>query len=186
MTPEDFDRRISLLEAAVARLMREGNNAAPRPASGASASANPVLPKYAQQWLDSWDERGYPRARVAAVHECHAQGGGGKGDWSGDPLVKKDPKKWGEKDGEPSMIGKHYSQCPAAYLKQVASLEEWKAMKTMQDPDTTQQKWVQYNLRAASLARGWAAIVSDPSHTPYASDAAEPEGLGPSDDGFPF
>jgi hypothetical protein len=169
---EDLERRVALLEAAVARIMREGNAAAaPRPA--AQPGTNPELPRWAEQWLDRWDSRGIPRARVASPHECRQKGGQGKGDWAGDPSVRKDPPRW--KDG--SQVGRPYSICPVDFLKMLADFEEWKAMKTIQDPDPEKRKYVTYNLRAASLAKGWAAILSDPAHRP----GADLEDFGTSD-----
>lgn len=170
----NLDTRLQLLESAVARLHREmhelqvalksarsggGSGSAPQPSNGTQM---PSLPKYASQWLLAFDDRGIPRARPAMQHECRQPGGSGKGDWCGDPEVRKDPPRW---KGE-SFAGRRMSACPPDYLRQYADFEEWKGMKTLGEPDPEKRKYVTYNLRNAALAKGWAEINSSPQHAP--------------------
>jgi hypothetical protein len=157
-----IEERLSLLELAVARLQKD--LAARSGDTAPQAAPKYRLPKFAQEWFDSWDERGMPRAIVAAEHQCRSRGGAGPGDWGGDPEVRKDPKQW--KEG--SMVGRKYSMCPPKFLTMLASLEEFKALKTLEAGEQDKQKYVTYGLRNAALAKGWAKILSDPMHRPGA------------------
>lgn len=163
------DRRCSLLEAAVARIMRDQNAVAAKTTTP-SGVPHPAIPKWAEEWLDRWDSRGIPRARVAQQHECRKPGGDGKGDWSGDPTVRRDPPRW----KDTSHAGEAYSKCPADYLLQLADFNEWKASKAATDPDADKRKFVTYNLRDAALCRGWAKLVADPVHRPGADVLSGP------------
>jgi len=167
----NLDTRLQLLEGAVARLHREMHELqvaiksvrAAGPAQPmANGTAHPELPRYAAQWLLAFDDRGIPRARPAMQHECRQPGGSGKGDWCGDPEIRKDPPRW---KGE-SFAGRRMSACPPDYLRQYADFEEWKGMKTLGESDPEKRKYVTYNLRAAALAKGWAEINGNPQHAP--------------------
>lgn len=113
-------------------------------------------------------------ARLAAVEARMAGGGGasthGDGgvasdddldsEW-GDPVVKKDPKKWLDKGGD-SYAGSHMSQCPSDYLRMLASLFDWMASKDEEKGKTYKNKrgedvpTAPFNRTAAKRARGWA------------------------------
>lgn len=68
----------------------------------------------------------------------------------GDPIVKaKDPRDW---MGDP-MQGRHFSECPAAYLDLVAERLDYFNVKE------TDEKKKGYNALDAALARGWAARI---------------------------
>lgn len=74
------------------------------------------------------------------------------------------------------MVGRKYSQCPPKFLLMLAGIEEFKALKTLEGGESDKQKYVTYGLRNAALAKGWAAILSDPMHRPGAElddDAVE-------------
>ncbi len=112
-------------------------------------------------------------ARLAAV-EARIAGGGAPSasgasvatdddldsEW-GDPLVKKDPKKWIENGGE-SYAGCRMSQCPSDYLRMLASLFDWMAAKDEEKKKTYTNKQgkevptAPFNRTAAARARGWA------------------------------
>lgn len=165
----NLDTRLQLLESAVARLHREMHEvqtaikglraSGPQQATSQPNGSNaPNLPRYASQWLLAFDDRGIPRARPAMQHECRQPGGQGKGDWCGDPEIRKDPPRW---KGE-SYAGMKMSVCPPDYLRQYADFEEWKGMKTLEDADPDKRKYVTYNLRSAALAKGWAEMNSSP------------------------
>ena len=182
----NLDTRLQLLESAVARLHREMHElqtaikgmrpgAAMPGQSTLSGGTAPALPKYAAQWLLAFDDRGIPRARPAMQHECRQPGGGGKGDWCGDPEIRKDPPRW---KGE-SFASRRMSMATPEYLRAYADFEEWKGMKTLEDADPEKRKFVTYNLRNAALAKGWAEILSNPSHRPGAE--LDDGGFGPSD-----
>jgi hypothetical protein len=80
----------------------------------------------------------------------------------GDPLVRqKDPRDW---TGD-SQKGKHFSECPPAYLDMLAERFDYFASR---EEDATKQK---YNLLDAQRARGWAArlragyVAPEPAQT---------------------
>lgn len=107
----------------------------------------------------------------------------------GDPVVKKDPKRWLDKGGA-SYAGCQYSQCPSDYLKQLASLFDWMADqdeskgKTYTNKRTGKEEpTAPFNRKAAARARGWARRNE--------GKTAKPAGTfdpGPSDadDSIPF
>jgi len=67
----------------------------------------------------------------------------------GNPTVRTDPKRW---TGE-SMVGRTFSDCPADYLDELASLFDWQAGK---DEEKGDQR-ARFKRLDASRARGWAA-----------------------------
>lgn len=80
----------------------------------------------------------------------------------GDPVIKKDPKRWLEQGGE-SFAGSTMSQCPSAYLEEFASLQTWMADKDDEQGKTYTNKKTgkvgpasAFARNQASLARGWA------------------------------
>jgi len=165
----DNDERINVLEAVCKKLqdrLDKLERAARSSTSGGGNAPNiGELPKWAMQWLSHFDGRGIPRARSANATECRKIGGGGKGDWAGDPIVRRDPPRW---------KGKSYSGLPMSltepeFLIMYADFEEWKGSKTLEDADQEKRKYITYNLRNAALAKGWAEILRDPAHTPGAS-----------------
>lgn len=157
---ESLEQRVQLLEAAVARLTRDFAEAQRKGASrgsNAAVQAPPDVDKWTEEWISAWDSKGNPVARVATPLECRKEGGGGKGDWTGDPTVKFDPKFWKKE----SWVGRYFSQCPPEYLDMHASNDEYRAGMALRDPE--KKKWAKYNLRNAALAKGWATMLrNDP------------------------
>jgi hypothetical protein len=90
------------------------------------------------------------------------------GQW-GDPEVRKDPKRW---DGE-SMVGKRFSECPAEFLRTLASFFIWQAEKDEKTGDETKIKYAGYKRRDASRALGWAKRI-DAGYKPPANPLEEP------------
>lgn len=97
----------------------------------------------------------------------------------GDPIVKKDPKKWLEQGGE-SYAGCRMSECPSDYLRMLASLFDWMAGKDEEKGKTYKNKrgedvpTAPFNRTAAARARGWAKRNEGKSAAPVAqSDAAD-------------
>ncbi len=108
----------------------------------------------------------------------------------GDPEVKVSVRKW----TGPSMKGKRFSQCPAAFLDVLAEFFDWAAEKAEDTNETWNNKPVAPYRRAdAAKARGWA--IRNRQQPPAASDdftpaTDAPSGSGwaepPSDDDIPF
>jgi hypothetical protein len=93
------------------------------------------------------------------------------GQW-GDPEVRKDPKRW---DGE-SMVGKRFSQCPAEFLRTLASFFIWQAEKDEKSGDEQKIKYAGYKRRDAARALGWAKRIDagyKPPANPLEPAAAE-------------
>jgi hypothetical protein len=82
----------------------------------------------------------------------------------GDPVVKfKPPRDWA---GD-SMNGRHFSECPAAYLDLLADRFDFFNTK----PDVAADK-KQYNTLDAARARGWAARIRSGYTPPVAETGA--------------
>ena len=183
-----LDVRVATLEAALKK-MQDRLDQVQRQAKAAAAAtggnaAAVDLPKWAAQWLSHFDGRGIPRARAASLTECRKIGGAGKGDWAGDPIVRRDPPKW---DGK-SYSGMPMSLTSPDYLDRIADFNEWKASMALKDTDEEKRKYVTYNLRDAALAKGWAAILRDPAHTPEAAlaDGAVDRDFDDANEDIPF
>lgn len=79
----------------------------------------------------------------------------------GNPIVKKDPKKWVDDGGE-SYAGCRMSECPPKYLYMLASLFDWMAGKDEESNKTYTSKQgkevptAPLNRKSAARARGWA------------------------------
>lgn len=78
----------------------------------------------------------------------------------GNPVMKKDPKKWVEQGGE-SFVGCHMSECPAEYLAMVAGLYDWMASKDEEQNRTYTKNGKElptapFIRKNAARARGWA------------------------------
>lgn len=105
----------------------------------------------------------------------------------GNPTVRRAPKRWLEAHPEaPSYEGKSYSQCPPAFLTELASFLEWTAAKDQEKGEAASKHangtfYWKYSLKDAKLARGWAkrnaskpsAVVDDPFAD--RGDAFEPD-----------
>ena len=118
-------------------------------------------------------------AKVAAMGKAPSSSGAGEvaNDYEmsgehGDPEVKKDPPRW---TGD-SCVGLRYSQCPVAFLENLAGFLDWEAGKNAEDP--TRSKYVEWDRKDARRARGWAARIK-------AGFAPPPEG-GADDESLPF
>lgn len=107
----------------------------------------------------------------------------------GDPVVRKDPKKW---TGD-SYAGCHFSECIPEYLDELADLYDW--MGDMDEKDNKMHKGkptAPYKRRDAARARGWAKRLREGWQRPAAdsqSDGAAPAGNGAgsgADDPLPF
>jgi hypothetical protein len=91
-------------------------------------------------------------------------------DW-GDPVVKKDPKRWLDQNGD-SYAGCKMSECPSDYLKMLASLFDWMAdkdeeqKKTYRDRKGNDVPTAPLNRKSASKARGWAKRNAGKAATP--------------------
>jgi hypothetical protein len=70
-----------------------------------------------------------------------------------DPTVKIMPKSW---KGE-EQRGKPYSQCPPAFLCQLAKMLDAFADKNEQDTDPQRQRYAKWDRENAQRAREWAA-----------------------------
>ena len=107
----------------------------------------------------------------------------------GDPLVKKDPKRWLEQGGE-SYAGSHMSQCPSDYLRMLASLFDWMADKDEEKGKTYKNRkgedvpTAPLNRRAAAKARGWARRNEGKTAAPVRAQAAQVSATA--DDEIPF
>lgn len=186
-----LEQRVALLESAIARTQKELFElqqqvkrvaSAPQPSPYASAMPvqNTLIPDMAKPWFAGFNERGMPQARIAMLHEIQKQGGSGRGDWHGDPEVKRDPARW---KGE-SMVGRRYSETSPEWLEQHAGFCEWKASKDLQNPEKV--KWAGYSLRDAALAKGWAqALKSGAVKATAYSPPREDDEFG-DDSGIPF
>lgn len=185
---DSLEQRVQLLEAAVARLTRDLGELQRRPVAPAGGGTVSIpmpqeIDKWTLEWIASWNERGHPVARIATPLECRKQGGGGKGDWDGDPVVKYDPKFWKKE----SWAGRKFSQCPPEYLEMHASNDEYRAFTALKDPE--KKKWAKYNLRGAALAKGWARLIrEDPglANLGHALVSDANEEFDVPDDGIPF
>ena len=186
-----MEQRVALLENAMARTQKElfelqqamkkvQAGPAPSPYAPAQPVQNTLIPEAARPWFAGFNERGFPQARIAMLHEIQKQGGSGRGDWTGDPEVKRDPARW---KGE-SMVGRRYSETSPEWLEQHAGFCEWKASKDLQNPEKV--KWAGYALRDAALAKGWAqALKSGAVKATAYSHPRDDDDFG-SDDGIPF
>lgn len=106
-------------------------------------------------------------ARLAALESRPASSGAASGavapdsdldsQW-GDPVVRKDPKRWLENAGA-SYVGLPFSQCPPDYLDAAASLFDWKAGKDDEKGTEEAAKYAKYARKDAARARGWAARI---------------------------
>lgn len=154
---ESLEDRVRLLEAGLARLTRDLADLQRKggASGGAPAQSIPDVDRWTQEWIERWDDRGRPIARIATPIECRKIGGGGKGDWSGDPVVKFDPKFWKKE----TWVGRAFSQCPPEYLEMHASNDEYRASVALKDPE--KKKYVKYNMRDAALAKGWARMLRE-------------------------
>jgi hypothetical protein len=112
----------------------------------------------------------------------------------GDPDVRKDPPRW----NGPSMVGRRFSACPSDFLEVMASFKEFTAANPREGADS---KYVQYDLKDAARARGWARrnkgkamAAAEERATPrdfHSDDAPMPDPLsdgdgGGNDDDLPF
>ena len=147
---EPLEERVRLLEAAVARITRDFADLQRRGASALNTTIAPEVDKWTQEWIGSWDDKGRPIARIATPIECRKVGGGGKGDWDGDPTVKFDPKFWKQE----SWIGRTFSQCPPEYLDMHAHMLDYFAKKDSANPEKA--KDAIWRAKDAARARGWA------------------------------
>jgi hypothetical protein len=115
--------------------------------------------------------------------------------------VRKDPPLWVKKGGQ-SFLGKKFSQCPADYLRYMASFAEWKAGKDHEQKVLAKNGKLKhvYGCYESSCAAGWANLIEEfgshdqtepeqapqPGPFPHEADAAEPNVVTPGDDEFPF
>lgn len=178
---DSLEDRVRLLEAGLARLTRDLADIQRRGTSGSGSptAAIPDVDRWTQEWIESWDAKGRPVARIATPIECRKVGGDGKGDWTGDPVVKYDPKFWKKE----SWVGHHFSQCPPEYLDMHASNDEYRSGTALNDPE--KKKYAKYNLRSAALAKGWARMIRE---DPGVSRLAQPQesDISDADEDFPF
>lgn len=82
----------------------------------------------------------------------------------GDPLVKKDPKRWDASQG--SYAGCHYSECPPEYLDVVAEFKDWQAMMDEKKGTEDDKRKAHFNRLDAARARGWAQRLRDGYQAP--------------------
>lgn len=118
-------------------------------------------------------------ARLAALESRPASAGSTSGSvapdadldsqW-GDPVVRKDPKRWLENGGA-SYVGVPFSQCPPDYLYALASLADWKASKDDEKGTEEAAKYAKYARKDAARARGWAARAGKVAQVPQAAPA---------------
>ena len=75
----------------------------------------------------------------------------------GDSEIRKDPPRW---KGEP-IAPRRMSECPADYLDQIASFNDWRAAKDEESNavDTKGRPKAGYARKDAARARGWAARI---------------------------
>lgn len=75
----------------------------------------------------------------------------------GNPVVRKDPKRW----AGASYVTATYSQCPSDYLAVLADFLDFKADKDAEKPEPPKHRngkfYYEFNRKDAALARGWAA-----------------------------
>lgn len=108
-----------------------------------------------------------------------------------DKDVYKDPPRW---KGE-SFASKKFSQCPADYLRDLASFAVWKAGKDHEQKTLTAQgkpRWT-FALWEASYAAGWAKLIEEYGAHDQTADvkpdpfAASPTNVEPAaEDDIPF
>lgn len=96
----------------------------------------------------------------------------------GDPVVKKDPKRWPAENG--SYVGCRFSECPADYLEAMAGLNEWKAQQDERKGTDDDKRKAKFNRLDAARARGWAQRVRDGYKAPVRSEQP------PAGDDIPF
>lgn len=105
----------------------------------------------------------------------------------GDEVIKKDPKKWADL-GRESYVGCRMSECPAEYLRMLASLFDWMAGKDEEQSKTYTNKKGQevlvgpINRSKARKARGWAMRADQRAASAPVESPSEPA----SDDDIPF
>lgn len=87
----------------------------------------------------------------------------------GNPLVRKDPKRWTESGGA-SCVGRKYAECPPDFLDALASLLEWQAGKDDEKGTPEGTKYAGYARKDAARARGWAKRIRS-GWVPPASEA---------------
>jgi len=75
----------------------------------------------------------------------------------GDNEIRKDPPRW---KGEP-IAPRRMSECPADYLDQIASFNDWRAAKDEESNavDAKGRPKAGYARKDAARARGWAARI---------------------------
>ena len=79
----------------------------------------------------------------------------------GDPQVKFLPQRM--QDTWSHLEGKHFSECPADFLEDLAGFLEWKAGKQEKGGEVTTkgQPKAKYTKRDAAMARGWALRIKE-------------------------
>jgi hypothetical protein len=109
----------------------------------------------------------------------------------GDPVVKKDPKRWLEQGGD-SYAGCKMSECPSDYLNTLASLFDWMADQDERKGKTYKNKkgedvpTAPLNRKSAAKARGWAKRNAGKVAAPAAAQESFAGGVGTGDDEIPF
>lgn len=89
----------------------------------------------------------------------------------GDPEIKlKDPRDW----SGPTMVGRHFSECPVEYLELLADRYEYFISQNAGQTDDDKKK-LKYNRADAARARGWAERIRSGKHK-QTEPEAEPEG----------
>jgi hypothetical protein len=83
-----------------------------------------------------------------------------------DPVVKLQPRGW----KGPDMRGKHYSECPAPFLAQLAHLLDGCADRNEADPE--RQRYAKWDRENAETARRWRARLEGKADL---FDAAQPK-----------
>lgn len=111
-----------------------------------------------------------PRPQHSTAHVAPRGGGEVAADSDldgkyGNPEIRFDPKRW---TGQ-SYVGSRFSDCPAEYLDEVASFNDWRASKDEEKGDP-KAKWPRLD---AARARGWAARIranGGAAHRPPANE----------------
>jgi hypothetical protein len=121
----------------------------------------------------------------------------------GDEQVRKSPKKWLENGGH-DYKGYKLSQCPADFLEEFASLQDWMASKDDESGKMYQPKggkapypMSRFGRKTARLARGWAKRIREgwkpKALAPMGAESKEPDAFaqnggsfGDDDGGDPF